>query len=158
MNHIEKLDYVLELLYNDSKLIYSQELHTKVVGTLEKDDLSRIINYLSENNYIEKIIENRQNNTKIRPPFFCRITYEGVLFFEKGGFNNANKTLRLNHNWKIAKTIANTANAIIIVVIAIIGIYISTESNKKDDLLKENQTKIDSLKNELKIIHLKTEE
>ena len=86
MNHIEKLDYVLNILYHESKLIYSQNLHKKVVGTLEKDDLSRIINYLHENNYIQKFIEDKPSNSKITPPFHIRITYEGVLFFEKGGF------------------------------------------------------------------------
>ena len=145
MTHIEKLDYVLELLYNDSKLIYSQELHKIVKGTMEKDDLSRILNHLHKNNYIEKIIDDRPSNSKIRPPFFSRITYEGVLFFEKGGFKRENKTLRLNHNWKIAKISAAVANAVIIILISIWAIIESKKEPKTEKLEKE----IELLKNKI---------
>jgi hypothetical protein len=158
MTHIEKLDFVLEILYKQSKILYSQDLYKMTIDDLEKMELTRIVNYLYKHNYVEKTYDIKPNTSKIKPPYFCRITYEGFLFFENGGFNKENKTLKLNHNWKIAKTIANIANAIIIVVIAIIGIYISSESNKKDILLKNNESKIDSLKNELKIISLKKAE
>lgn len=161
MTHIEKLDYVLKILYDDSKLIFSRDIHNKVTGNIEKDDLSRIINYLNEKNYIEKIIDESPNNSKIRPPFYIRITYGGVLFFEKGGFSNENKTLRLNHNWKIAKTIAATANAIIIILISIWAIIESrtepkTEKLEKEiKLLKEKVEKMNFIENDsLKINNL----
>lgn len=158
MTHTQKLDYILKILYEQSNLLYSHDLYKLTIDNLEKLELSRIIDYLHKLNYVEKTYDIKPNITKSRPPYFCRLTYEGVLFFEKGGFNKENKILRLNRNWKIAKTSASIANAIIIVVIATIGIYISFDSKKKDVLLEKNVTEIDSLKNELKIIHLKKEE
>ena len=46
--------------------------------------------------------------------------------------------------------IANTLNAISILAIALIGIYVSWDSKKKDETIVKNNIIIDSLKNENK--------
>ena len=92
----------------------------------------------------------------VRNDFVAEISQKGLFFLDlKGGFNEKYKHLKRKNNWIIAKIIANTLNAISILAIASIGIYISYESKKKDFIIKENVSKIDSLKMELKIIHFK---
>lgn len=78
------------------------------------------------------------------------------MFFEKGGFNKESKTLRQNHNWQIAKTIAAVANAITIICISIWTIIESKKEPETDKIkkeielikivVKENTIKVDSLK------------
>lgn len=68
------------------------------------------------------------------------------MFLERGGFLNESNTLKRKNNWTKAKMIANTLNAISILAIALIGIYVSCNSKKKDETIVKNNYIIDSLK------------
>lgn len=149
-NHSKKLDFVLKVIAENSEFINSQALFKTLEGKIEKSEVTPIINKLFLDNYIEKKIIESDSNSKLTPPYFCRITYHGLLFLEHGGFLQENIILKRKNNWTKAKMIANTLNAISILAIACIGIYVSWESKKKDETIIENNIIIDNLKKEIK--------
>ncbi len=149
-NHSEKLDFLLKVISENKQFISSKDLYKKLDNKIEETELTLIINKLFLDNYIEKKIIEADNNSKLTPPYFCRITYHGLLFLERGGFLNESNTLKRKNNWTKAKMIANTLNAISILAIALIGIYVSWDSKKKDETIVKNNSIIDSLKIENK--------
>lgn len=149
-NHSEKLDFILKVISENNQFISSNDLYKKLDSKVEQTELTLIIDKLFLDNYIEKKIIEAENNSKLTPPYFCRITYHGFLFLERGGFLNESNTLKRKNNWTKAKMIANTLNAISILAIALIGIYVSWDSKKKDETIVKNNSIIDSLKIENK--------
>lgn len=142
MTHIEKLDYVLTILYNHNELISSKDLFAKVNEKITEHDLRKAINHIVNQNYAKiKIIEG-QNNSKVKPPYTCEITYLGFLFFENGGFKKEKKILRIRNIWTIVKTIAAIANALIIILISIWAII----ESKKDCEVNKLRNEIELLK------------
>ena len=161
MTHIEKLDFILHYLYKNKVHINSISLFEELTPKIDNTEVTLIINSLKENGYLEKIISTVENASKIQPPYTVRITYQGMLFFDLGGFKNENKTLRLNHKWKVAKIIAAVANAAIIIFISFWAIIESkkepkTEKLEKEiELLKKKVEKMNFIKNDtLKINNL----
>ena len=145
MTNIEKLDFVLNIFYEHNGILSSKDLHKKIDGKIIEHDVRKIVNHLTELNYVKKILLPTENSSRISPPYTCEITYFGSLFFEKGGFNNENKTFKLNHNWKIAKTSAAVANAVIIILISIWAII----ESKKEPETKKLEKEIEILKNKV---------
>lgn len=54
MTHIEKLDFILELLYNHNDLISSKDLFIKVNNKITEHDLRKALNHLTNLRYIKK--------------------------------------------------------------------------------------------------------
>ena len=157
MTQSEKLDFVLNILSESKNFVSSKELYSETENTIDKDELTPIIGKLFSDNYIEKKIIDKPNNSKLTPPYFCRMTYSGLLFIERGGFTSENKRIKRNSIWTKSKTIANFLNAIIILIIAALGVYVSWESKKKDTIIETNILKIDSLKLEIKSLKTKSD-
>lgn len=145
MKNIEKLDFILGILYNHNDLISSEDLllkvNDKITEQITKHDLRKTINHFVNLNYIKKTIIENKNNSKTKPPYACEITYLGFLFFENGGFKKENKILRQRNIWIVAKTIAAVANALIIIFISIWAII----ESKKD-------SEVETLKNEIELL------
>ena len=80
------------------------------------------------------------------PPYFCRITFSGLLFLDRGGYCGEDILIKNNKLWTKTKTFANTLNTVIILIIAVLGVYISWDSKKKDEKIEKNEKTIDSLK------------
>lgn len=137
MTHVEKLDFILGVLYNHNDLISSKDLFLNVNEKITEHDLRKAINHFVNLNYIKKTIIENENNSKTKPPYACEITYLGFLFFEKGGFKKENKILRQRNIWIVAKTIAAVANALIIIFISIWAIIESEKDSEVETLKKE---------------------
>jgi hypothetical protein len=161
MTHFEKLDFILHYLYNNKAYISSISLFEKLTPKIDNTEVTLIINSLTENGYLEKIISTNKNACKIQPTYTVRITYQGMLFFDLGGFKNENETLKLNKRWKVAKISAAVANAAIIIFISIWAIRESKKEpktvklEKEIELLKKKVEKMNFIKNDtLKINNL----
>jgi hypothetical protein len=165
MTHLEKLDYILKIIAQKKDFTYSHDIYRLNKDKLEKGELGVIINKLVLDNLIEKRNHDSPTNSKISPPFYCRLSYTGILFLENGGYATKVKNEKREKNWLKTKTLANRLNTILVLVLAFIGIYLSWESNareKNDKIknetisklkLKNNSLKkqMDSLKVELKV-------
>ena len=169
MTHLEKLDYILKIIAQKKDFTYSQEIYRLNIDKLEKGELGIIINKLVLDNLIEKKNHNSLSNSKIAPPFYCRLSYSGILFLENGGYVNKTKNEKREKKWLKTKIIANRLNTILVLALAFIGIYLSWESNARENEIEkkdriENETisklnsknlslkkQIDSLKVELKV-------
>ena len=142
------LDFLLSE-FKTSKL--GSEISSK--SKIEFHIIHSLSSILLEKGYLTDY--NKIASKSVRNDFVAQISQKGLFFLDlEGGFKRKYKTERQRYNWINAKIIANTLNAISILAIASIGVYISYESNKKDLIIKEKNSEIDSLKTKLKIIHL----
>jgi len=149
MKHSEKLNFVLNILCESKEFVASKDLYSKTQNKIDSEELTPIINKLYFDNYIEKKISARAKNTQLTPPYFCRITYSGLLFVERGGYVSETIRVKRNSLWTKTKTIANFLNALLILIIAALGVYVSWDSKKKDNLIETNKSKIERLELEL---------
>lgn len=152
MKQFEKLDFVLQTIAIDKKFINSKELFEKINNTIDENEFTPIINELFFNNYIEKNITDSASNSKLMPPYFCRVTFKGLLFIEQNGYLGQNVINRRNELWKTTKTIANGFNAFAILLIALLSVYLSWDTKIKEDEIKKKNVKIEKLEKELKNI------
>lgn len=98
-----------------------------------------------------------------RPAFGSRtyegyfLTFHGRRFLERGGYMNEARIERRRAIWMVAKIVAATLNAIMIILISAIGLYVSTLP--KDGVLQAEVRDIDSRTQALyeRIIYLEQE-
>ncbi len=149
MTNIEKLDFILTKISESIKFSYSQEIYRKVNGEIEGGELGIIVNKLVNDGFLEKKIDTSSTANNINPAFYCRLTYEGIIFLEKGGYNSQNKKENRDKIWLQTKIIANRLNAILVLILAIIGIYLSWKANQneKTNNLENNKYQIINKKN-----------
>lgn len=155
MRQFEKLDLLLSIISRKKDFISSKDLYSEINEKIDSKELTPIVNKLYLDGYIEKKISGNENNSNLKPPYFCRTTFSGLLFIEKGGYNSEYKKRNRDAIWTKSKTILNSLNAIIILIIAALGVYVSWDSKKKDMIIETDKLKIDSLK--LEIDNLKKE-
>ena len=153
MNRIQKLDYLLKMISEHDKFIGSMDIYKNTQETIDKIELTPMIDKLLLDGFITKKFINNENESKLIPPYYCRITYSGLIFMENGGYKIKRVKSDWNYFWKKGKTIANILNSILILIIATIGVYLTWETKAKDTSLSTNQVTIDSLKTELKQIY-----
>lgn len=151
MKHSEKLDLILTKISENKDFIGSKQLFELI----NKEEVSHelvtpIVNKLFADNYVEKKILDVPNYSKLTPPYFCRITFSGLLFLERGGYKQEDRTIKRTRNWTNAKTFANRLNSIIILIVACLGVYFSWYSNKKDNTIDKQEKIIEQLRIELK--------
>jgi hypothetical protein len=79
-----------------------------------------------------------------------RITFDGLLFFEKGAFKSQYKAERAKYNWTIAKTIATVANAIIIILLTWFTIVVSNKTNQQEKQIQVYEDSIHKLNLKIK--------
>ncbi|MFH6965833.1 hypothetical protein [Flavobacterium sp. FlaQc-28] len=146
MKNSEKLDLLLKTIAKNKDFISSKMLFEDVKGEIIPEELTPIVNKLFLDNNIEKKILENISNSKLSPPYFCRITFSGLLFLERGGYCGEDILIKKNKIWTKTKTFANRLNTIIILIIALLGVYVSWDSKHKDEKIEKNQKTIDSLK------------
>ena len=146
MKPSKKLDLVLENISEAKEFIASKKLFENLKNVIDKKELTIIVNKLFIDGYIEKKILGGEKESKLTPPYFCRITFSGLIFLERGGYYSENKKLQLENIWTKAKIVANIFNAILILIIAAAGVYVTIDSKKKDETIEKRNLKIDSLK------------
>lgn len=150
MKQFEKLDLVLQTIAVEKKFIGSKELFEKIKSKIDENEFTPIVNELFLDNYIEKKIIESANNSKLTPPYSCKVTFKGLLFIEQNGYLGQKIRNKRNELWKTTKTIANGLNAFAILLIALISIYLSWDTKIKEDELKKKDVKIERLEKELK--------
>lgn len=150
MKDIDKLDFVLKIISEKKDFTYSQEIFRLNQDKFERGELGMIVNKLVLDNIVEKRIDDASTNSKINPPFYCRLTYSGVLFLENGGYVAQAKREKRQTIWLKTKIIANRLNTILVIVLAAIGVYVSWESKIKEDKINKQEKTIDSLQVKLK--------
>lgn len=145
MTHIENLDYFLKYIYTKEKDIYSQDIYKELKEIYSERDLTLTIEKLLLDKYINITLDKSPNVNKYEPPYYCGINYHGLIFHENGGYKSEifkNKKATLNSN---IKNVITTINAIIILTIAAAGVYVSYDSNKKNETINQSKLVIDSL-------------
>ena len=147
MTHIEKLDKMLEYIAInvERRNRESRDIYKHFENILPENEIPLIIEKLEKDGYIKKIISENPNNSKISPPYNCLLTYDGFLFFKAGGYESEKKSIIRKTRYAKSKTIVVIANAVIIVIIAIAGVYVSYDSNKKDETIINIDKKIEIL-------------
>lgn len=139
-----KLDAVLKAL--DNQELYPEDYHqikSRLLIDIQDKELGLILNKLVDDKYVVKQLatkEGKSTNDK-----YFQITYQGLLFHQRGGFVKETKALNRSRYWMIAKTIAATLNAITILTIAVWGVLVSKQSNDKE-------REIQRLKSEIKVL------
>lgn len=151
MKRIEKLDFLLKIISEKEKYISSMDLYKETNNVIDQKELTPMTDKLVDDGFISKKIDKDSTN-RLTPPYYCRITYEGLVFIDNGGFINRYKKDNLNQYWKITKTVVNVLNAVIILLVAALGVYFSWESNRKTELLNEKDLQIKKLNNKIEQI------
>lgn len=146
MNPSDKLDSILEIISKKGEFIYSKEISQMLPIEISIKDLTPIIDKLVYDGYVLKKISEKENVSSLTPPFHCRITFEGSLFLENGGYRKKIKSIKLNENYTKVKTIANVLNAFLILLIAAAGVFVSLESKKKNEIIEKKDIEIEQLK------------
>lgn len=155
MDTEKQLDTVLSIIDEKDDWTHSHDIRQKLESDISNSQLDRlIIDKLLLDGYISIKDDASENVDKNNPPFYCRTTYHGRLFLERGGYNSETKTQRINRSWTIAKTIANIANASIVIIIASITAWLTWKSlvhevNNSDDIMNAEK-RIELLENALK--------
>jgi hypothetical protein len=149
MKESKKLDIILSFISNKKDFIYSKEIFTELKSKIDSKEITPIINKLFLDGYIEKTIIEKENNSKISPPYYCRVTFSGRLFMEKGSYTNEQKKVKLNSAWIKTKIAVNFINGVIVLLLASLGVYLSWDTKTKSLIIDENKITIDSLNNEL---------
>ncbi len=142
MSTEKRLDIVLKYLNND---IENFEDFKKIKSNFEyfkNKELDLILDKLFLDGYINKKKSTMDNANKILPPSYYRITYHGLLFISRGGYQHETKTRNYKNIWLISKTVANLINAIAILVIASLGVFVSYESKVKDKIIDDQKIKL----------------
>jgi hypothetical protein len=128
------------LLYlKENSALSKDEVHTINRDEIPKPLFMQLIRHLEKHEYI--FIE---KNEKLSGGFNEQIyvSVYGLSFLEKGGFVNQYNAERAKYVWNIAKTIAATANAIIIILIAIYAVVVSNKSNQQEGQIRICQDSI----------------
>jgi hypothetical protein len=139
----KKLDDVLKYLDNENDNFEDFRNIKSKFEDLKNKELDLILDKLFLDGYIIKKDSTSENADKLLPPSYYRITFHGKLFISRGGYQietNANKWKNI---WIKTKTVANTINAIIILILAALGIFISYESKQKDTIIDNQKLKLD---------------
>ena len=155
MSDSEKLDYVLNKINEHENFIASRELYEQVSDKIGKNEVRPIVDKLFQDLYIEKKLSERTNVSNLNPPYFCRITFSGKVFNERGGYQEENKLLKKLKLWLRTKSTINALNALLVLLVAIAGVYVAYISNDKEKTLSENQTEIQKLKKEIEYLKSK---
>lgn len=153
MNYYNKLDKVLIALSKVENHIFedTSKIKQKLDFQISHYELDLILKYLVKTEYAFCETNEKLDNFELKKHTY-KISLQGLLFLEKSSFNNEIKILKRKNNWTVAKTIAAILNAIIIVVIGALGVYVTNKSNVDKEENKVLHQTIDSLKSGKKII------
>lgn len=145
MNYIENLDYFLKYISGKEGYIESRDIYDEVKNLYTATELTLTVEKLHLDKYIDLKIDESPNAHKIEPPYYCRINYHGLRFLEHGGYKSEKiRTIKAKFISTV-KIVMITINAIIIVLIAATGVYVSYDSKRKDETIIKNNIVIDSL-------------
>ena len=144
--NINVLDTFMLYIKENSKMSKGQ------AHTLKKDDIPedirlQLIRHLQKEELTFHEVTNKPDGSSSERIY---LSIKGLLFLEKGGFKNQYKSERTKYNLTIAKTIANAANAIIIIVIGILAIVYSNKNSQQEAQLKTYQDSVVKLSRLLK--------
>lgn len=143
----DKLDGLLKYFYEKGTYchICSQDIYNELKNKYSEKELTLLLEKLILDKYLNCEIKS-EHIGKIDPPYSCRITFHGSLFFEKGGFKSENKRIKLITIKTRFSIIMSALNAITIIVIAFIsGILVPYNLDKKNEIIKEKDEKIEIL-------------
>ena len=144
MDTEQQLDTVLSIIDKSEDWLHSRELRRKVSTDITNSQLDRlIIDKLSLDGFIDIKEDNSINKDFIVFPFYCRTTYHGRLFLERGGYKSQRARRIVMTAWTITKTIANIANAVIVIGIAIAAVWVSWSQWQQDVKNNEDITNIE---------------
>ena len=121
-SHIDILDDVLFYLSDKVKFAYSHKIYPDLKKKYTYGQIALSIEKLHFDNYIDLKIDDGPGNSKVNPPYWCKINYNGFLFLEKGGYKSENKRYKKTILKTNAKIAINALNAITIVIIAAFGV------------------------------------
>lgn len=146
MTHIEKLDTVLKYIAeSEYKTVGDLTLYIDFKDKISENEIRLITDKLASDGFIKKDFQEELSFMKPYPAFLCSMTYEGSLFFENKSYKAQKRTYVIRQIGTIAKAIAVTANAIIIIFIAYWGVTVQSDSNKKDETIINIEEKIENL-------------
>lgn len=139
MNYTDRLDYFLRYISEKDDYVYSHDIYSELKDTHSAKELNLIVDKLSDDKYINVKIDESTNANKIYSPYYCRITYHGLQFLERGGYKSENERYRRNKIKTISKIAISTLNAIVIIIIAALGVYTSYSSNNRQIEMHKNE-------------------
>lgn len=125
-------DLILKYL-NEEKRFESDSKIAKIIGR-ESFEVGYASEQLAESNLVE-LIEITGRDSERRNEYEVVLLTKGIYFFRHDSFLAQYKTWRNQNNWILIKTIVAVLNAITIISIAALGLYLNFYNN---DLKKEN--------------------
>jgi len=137
---IAKLDEVLTFMNNNRKMecFIEKEILDNCFDGIKSFEFQDAMHQLNDDKYIITHIKNIDET-------HYRINYRGRFFIENNGYKSQNKTYRHKRAWNIAKTIAVIANALLI-------IWLTSLSVKKESTDNNVTDKINNLENRIIIL------
>ncbi|CAH0998053.1 hypothetical protein EMA8858_04188 [Emticicia aquatica] len=153
-NHIGdlsiELDKLMEVINNsDTGFNVKQETYHKNASYAKKYwELKYMIEKLESDRYIYRT-DIFKGDIKANDDWSYKLTLDGVLFLENGGYKNRNKKVRLNNTWVVVKIIANIINAVSIMSIAFLSYMVSKDTKLKDDKIELQEREIGRLTSKL---------
>ena len=153
MNTTDKLDLILNKISDVKDFIASKDLYEQLKEKIDAKEFTPIVGKLFMDGFVEKKILDDDNNSRLTPPFFCRLTFSGMMFLEDGGYTKQMRRKSLNNAWMKTKLVANILNAVLVLLIAAAGVYVTIDSNKKDIALEKKNVEIENLKANLNRSH-----
>jgi hypothetical protein len=145
MNYIENLDYFLKYISKKDEYVYSQDIYGELKEVFSTTDLTLTVEKLHLDKYVDLKFAEFPTVDKINPPYYCRINYHGLRFLERGGYKSEIRRTIKAKFISTAKIVVIATNAIIILSIAAIGVYVSYESKEKDETIKNKNKQIEIL-------------
>ncbi|MBV5281688.1 MAG: hypothetical protein JZU53_04545 [Paludibacter sp.] len=145
MDYIKNLDYFLNYISEKDEFTYSHDIYRDLKKMYSEKDLTLTVEKLHLDKYIDFKYAEFQTIDKVNPPYYCRINYHGLRFLERGGYKSERiRTIKAKFI-STAKIVMITINAIIILIIAAAGVYVSYESKEKDETIKNKNKQIEIL-------------
>jgi hypothetical protein len=145
-----ELDKLMEVINNsDTGFNVKQETYYKKAPYANKYwELKYMIEKLETDHYIYRT-DIYKGDVKANDEWSYKLTLDGVLFLEDGGYKNRNRRVRLNNTWVVVKIIANIINAVSIVSIAFLSYMVSKDTKLKDDKIELQEREIGRLTSKL---------
>jgi hypothetical protein len=151
LKNFDLLDNVLRIV-KDNPSITQTTLEEKLKEEKKSLDsflISAVLQRLSQDNFLLSFHQSLPIAGQGVSWTTYSLSFDGLLFLEQGGYKSMNRDRKKNYYWTITKTIANTLNAVIIIIIAVATVILSwmslhqEESNKND--IKTINSRLDSL-------------
>ncbi len=140
-NQLDSILLVLKKIRQETYPASPKEIGERVLIHIDELTCSRILTKIKEDGYAE-ITYGKVGNVEQLNSKYYSITYQGLQFLERGGYQGEGRRLIRNNIWSICKIIAAVGNAVIIIGISVWAIAFNKDSSSNSNEIKGINDKI----------------